>query len=79
MEVFVLNKKEDKILDRTIIEFKIDNNGKPTPARKEIVDAISASIKSPKDLIVIESTRTTYGKNEIKGTVPGFDITFFIS
>ncbi|EHQ36285.1 30S ribosomal protein S24e [Methanoplanus limicola] len=62
---FVFNKEgENKLLNRTELEFVINYEG-ATPSRKEILGKLCAMRNVPTENCVIDSLKSEFGKQEI--------------
>jgi small subunit ribosomal protein S24e len=67
MEIEVISKKENPLLDRLEVNFKITHPKEITPKRKDVRDEIAALLKVKKDQIVIDHMNTEFGKPETIG------------
>ena len=64
MQLEIIMKRENKLLMRTEYIFKITHNGKGTPKREEVRDAIADKLGVDKELVVVKKIRTPFGVNE---------------
>ena len=67
MEIDILNKKENKVLDRTEVKFDCIYSGKATPKILEVKSKLVALLNTKKDLIVIDSLQPHYGQSKASG------------
>lgn len=67
MEVEVISKKENPLLGRLEVDFKITHSKEVTPKRKDVKNEIAALLKVQKDTIVIDNMKTEFGKPETIG------------
>ncbi len=67
MEVEVISKKENLLLERLEVDFKITHPKEVTPKRNEVKNEIAALLEVQKDTIVIDNMRTEFGKPETMG------------
>ncbi len=66
MELKIEKRTENKLLNRTEINFSVSAEG-ATPSRKEIKAAIQGSLKVDDDLIVIDRIDNQYGTTNAVG------------
>ncbi|MDD2643890.1 MAG: 30S ribosomal protein S24e, partial [Methanobacteriaceae archaeon] len=55
MEYTIIEKKENKVLERTEVKFEIDYEGEATPNTMTVKSKLIALLDTKKDLIVIDS------------------------
>ncbi len=67
MEVEIISKKENPVIDRMELNFRVSHPKEVTPKRKEIRDEIAAQLKVQKDRIVIDNMKPEFGKPETMG------------
>ena len=67
MELEIISKKENPLLDRVEVNFKVTHLKENTPKRKDIRDVIAEELSVPKDRIVIDHMNTEFGKPETMG------------
>lgn len=65
MELKIINKKEDPLLSRTIVESEIVFE-KATPSRAEIKSNLSKNLGKDEKLIVVKGIHTLYGLKKAK-------------
>lgn len=61
MEIKILHKKENVLLNRTEIEADIEHFKEPTPTRAQVKEKLAAMLSADKDLIVIKKLEQTFG------------------
>ena len=64
----IIERKENKLLNRVEISFRWNHAGTPTPSRIDMLNAI-ASVEpgSKKDLIVVKNVQTRFGLGQTTG------------
>lgn len=67
MEVEIISKKENPLIGRLEVNFKISHPKETTPHRKDVRDEIAALLKVQKDRIVIDNMKPEFGKPETIG------------
>ena len=67
MEVEIISKKENPVIDRLELNFKVTHPKETTPKRKDVRDEIASLLKVQKDRIVIDHMDTEFGKPETIG------------
>ena len=66
MEIEIENMKENKLLDRVEINFKLIHEG-GTPSRKRIKDSLAEKLGEKNKIIIIEWMKSRYGVSETLG------------
>ncbi|MDP6869819.1 MAG: hypothetical protein QGI21_03495 [Candidatus Poseidoniaceae archaeon] len=65
----IIERKENKLLNRVELSFRWNHSGSPTPTRSDMLNAISSvEPGSKKDLIVIKNVVTRFGVAQTTGT-----------
>lgn len=67
MKIEVLNERENKLLSRREIEFKVNHPGEGTPSRADIRAKIVAQFDADSSAVVIRSLGTSFGSGATKG------------
>lgn len=67
MEVEVLLKKENLLMDRLEVDFKVSHPKEVTPKRKDVRTEIATLLKVQKDRVVIDHMKSEFGKPETLG------------
>ncbi|UCF07416.1 MAG: 30S ribosomal protein S24e [Thermoplasmata archaeon] len=67
MEIEIISKKENPLLERMEVNFKVTHPAEVTPNRKDVRDGIAEELKVPKDRIVIDRMNSEFGKPETVG------------
>lgn len=67
MEVEIVEKTENPLLQRIDVRFKISHSGAPTPKRMEVKEKLAAMLQVQQNLIVIEKMASVHGKSETNG------------
>ena len=66
MDIKVLNEKNNPVLNRREIAFKVIHD-EATPSRKSIVERLAATQNSKVGLVFVDSLKTEFGKRETIG------------
>jgi small subunit ribosomal protein S24e len=62
MEIEVVQDKENPLLERREVEFRISHPNAPTPRRVEVLDALSKKLGVDPNLVVIRRISTLHGR-----------------
>jgi len=69
-----IERYENKLLDRVELNFSLRHQGKSTPSRKDIMDAILSQEKvSNPDLVIIKNCNTRFGQALTTGVAYIYD------
>ncbi|MCD6542380.1 MAG: 30S ribosomal protein S24e [Thermoplasmata archaeon] len=61
MELEILEKRENPLLNRTEVKFRIKHEGEKTPERELVKNDLAEELKVSKDLIIIDYIRPHFG------------------
>lgn len=67
MEIEIIEKKENKLLDRTEVKFYCLYEGEATPKILDVKSKLVALLDSSKDLLVVDSVQPHYGEPKALG------------
>jgi small subunit ribosomal protein S24e len=67
MQLEVIQRKENPLLKRTEVEFKAIHKAEPTPTRDALRAFLAKELKATKDIVVIDSQASTFGRYETVG------------
>lgn len=67
MKVEIVEKKENPLLKRSEIKFRVDHSNAPTPRRLEVRSQLAAQLGVAEELLVIEKLASTSGKQVASG------------
>jgi len=67
MQLEVIQRKENPLLKRTEVSFKAIHKGEPTPTRDALRAFLAKELKATKDIVVIDSQASTFGRYETVG------------
>ena len=67
MEIDIINKKENKALDRTEVKFDCIYTGEATPKLLAVKSKLVSLLNTKKDLIVVDSLQPHYGEAKAAG------------
>lgn len=73
MDIKIVERRENKLLDREEIYLTIDHKGEATPKREDLRKKIAAMIGKSEDLIVVEKILSMYGVQKSKAWVHVYD------
>ena len=62
MEVEIVSKKENVLLDRTEIKFKVVHPKEGTPKREDVRDKLSSAVKAPKERVIVDAMDSEFGR-----------------
>ncbi len=64
MEIEILEKSDNVLLERTEIKAKVKHPKEATPARKALSDALKEALGLKKEVLVVDNVGSSFGKNE---------------
>jgi small subunit ribosomal protein S24e len=67
MQLEVLARRENPLLKRTEVRFKAIHKAEPTPTRDALRAFLAKELKATKDIVVIDSQASTFGRYETHG------------
>lgn len=67
MEVEIVSKDENKLLERTEVKFKATHVNDGTPKREDIRDKIASLMKVQKERVIVDSMQSEFGRMETYG------------
>jgi len=67
MEIEVVSRKDNPLLGRIEIQFKISHGKDRTPTRDDIRNELATMVNSKKDRVVIDHMNSVFGKAETVG------------
>ena len=67
MQLEVVQRKENLLLKRTEVSFKAIHKAEPTPTRDALRAFLAKELKATKDIVVIDSQASTFGRYETVG------------
>jgi small subunit ribosomal protein S24e len=67
MEVEIVSKKENVLLDRTEVRFKAVHPKEGTPQREAVRDKLVGLLKASKERVIVDSMDSEFGKTETVG------------
>jgi ribosomal protein S24E len=62
MEVEIISKKDNSLLQRSEIMFRISHPKEKVPTRKSVRDELAGLLKTSKDKVVIDNMKAEFGK-----------------
>ncbi len=69
MEIEILSKKENHLVDRVELEVVAKHQGAPTPKREEIRELVAVALKAERDQVIVDHLETSFGTGVTKGYV----------
>jgi len=74
MEVKILSKKQNPLLKRREVQFKVEHGPKgKTPGRLELKKALAAELQVKEELVFVKKMRTLTGTNTTVGEANAYD------
>lgn len=67
MEIEIVSKKENELLDRTEITFKAVHAKEGTPQRETVREKLASIMKATKERVIVDSMDSEFGKMETVG------------
>jgi small subunit ribosomal protein S24e len=67
MEVEIVDKKENQLLDRTEVTFKASHAKEGTPQREAVREKLASMLKATKERVIVDSMDSEFGKSETFG------------
>jgi small subunit ribosomal protein S24e len=67
MDVEIVSKYENKLLNRTEVRFKANHATEKTPGRDQVREALAKTLGGNKDTIVVDEMHSSFGKPETLG------------
>ena len=67
MEIEIISKKDNLLIGRLEVDFKISHPKEITPKRKDVRDEIAKLLEVQKDRIVVDRMNSEFGKPETLG------------
>lgn len=67
MEIEIVEKKENGLLERVEVTFKASHEKEGTPQREAVRDKLSALLKAPKDQVIVDTMTSEFGRMETVG------------
>ncbi|MGQ9588446.1 MAG: 30S ribosomal protein S24e [Thermoplasmata archaeon] len=67
MEIEIVSKKENELLERIEVTFKASHPREGTPRREAVREKLSSMLKAPKERVIIDSMDSEFGKMETVG------------
>lgn len=66
-ELKIENERDNKLLHRKEVHYRIIFKNEPTPSREKIKELIAKNSGSSKELVVVDNNMQETGLNEVKG------------
>jgi small subunit ribosomal protein S24e len=73
MDVEILNERENPLLGRKEVRFRVKYAGAGSPNRQEVRSKMIALLNSNKELTVLDSLKPEYGRNSSKGYIKVYE------
>jgi ribosomal protein S24E len=67
MEVQVLERRENPLLQRVEVTFKVVHKAEPTPGRDALRAELARALKATKDIVIVDGAASTFGRYETHG------------
>lgn len=69
MELEIVSKKDNPLLDRVELEVLVHHSGEPTPKRSEVREQVAAAVNAKKDQVLVDHMESTFGTGLTRGYV----------
>jgi small subunit ribosomal protein S24e len=63
METEVTSRKENPLLGRVEVTFRVVHTDEPTPTREAVRDELAQLLKAPKERIILDHLRSEFGRS----------------
>jgi len=67
LKLEIEGKKDNLLLERLEVNFRVDHEGGATPTREEVRDQLAKALKVEKSTIIVDEIRTEFGKQMSSG------------
>lgn len=67
MEIEIVEKKENGLLERIEVTFKASHTDEGTPQREAVREKLSALLKAPKERVIVDAMTSEFGRMETVG------------
>ncbi len=67
MEIEIVSKKENELLDRTEVKFKVAHPKEGTPQREAVREKLAGMLKASKERVIVDAMDSEFGKMETLG------------
>ncbi len=68
MDIEIVGRKDNLLLDRTDVDFLVKHENESTPPRKQVREALGVALNVGKSALVVDSFSTEFGRGTSKGT-----------
>ena len=69
MEIIIIDKKENQVLNRTEVSFKIEHEQEATPSREVVIAKVAAMLNAETDRTILKEIKSHFGVQESAGKV----------
>jgi len=73
LKVDVIGKKQNKLMERTEVTFKISHDGEGTPTRDAIKTSLAGALSVQKERVIVDRMNSAYGKGDSDGYAKVYD------
>jgi len=67
MQLEIVTRKQNPLLDRTDVEFRALHDGEKTPARSTVRDQLASQFGVGKDVVIVDHMNSDYGRGVTVG------------
>ncbi len=67
MEIVVVSRRDNPLLRRTEVRFRVRHPKESTPAREELRQALAQELEATKDIVIVDHARSVFGRSESEG------------
>ena len=73
MDLEIISKEQNKLLERTEVRFKTAHAGEGTPQRDVVREKLASMLKVAKERVIVDSMRSEFGRMETIGYAKVYD------
>ena len=68
MDMEIVGKKDNSLLERTEVDFLVKHENESTPSRKQVREALGVVLNVGKSILIVDSFSSEFGRGTSKGT-----------
>ncbi|MGC8645183.1 MAG: 30S ribosomal protein S24e [Thermoplasmata archaeon] len=67
MKIEIIERSDNKLLNRSEVKYRLIHPGEPTPSRQKAKEQLSANLQVPPELVIIDNQHSKFGRNYTDG------------
>ncbi|MEM0141116.1 MAG: 30S ribosomal protein S24e [Thermoplasmatales archaeon] len=67
MKIEIIERRENKLLNRSEVRYRIVHPGDPTPSRQKAKEQLSANLQVPAEIVIIDDQHSKFGRTYTEG------------